>query len=222
MRLELGTRIECADGAGGTLVDLVIDPTSRRVTNLVVEPEGEDAFARLVPIELAHAGEDAVALRATAEDMRQLPPVRKVAYLRLGDFPVDDPDWDVGIEEVFALPYYTVYDLEAEPLDFAVAYDRVPKGEVEIRRESAVASADGRHLGHVDGFIVDGTDQITHIVLARGHLLERRDVTIPIGAVARVETDTVTLNLTMEDVQALPSVPVRPWPPAIAHGHQQR
>jgi len=34
----------------------------------------------------------------------------------------------------------------------AVAHDRVPKGEVEIGRTSEVMSADGHHLGHVDGF----------------------------------------------------------------------
>ncbi len=224
MRLELSSPIDCADGRYGRLVDVVIDPTSRRVTHLVVESEHEPP-ARLVPIELAQGSDDprgAVVLRATAEQIRRLPAIRAVAYLRLGDFPLDDPDWDVGIEEVFALPYYAAYDLEPEPLDFAVAYDRVPKGEVEIRWTSEVMSADGHHLGHVDGFVVDGGDQITHLVLERGHLLERREITIPIGAVARVETDTVTLSLTLEDVRAQPAVPVRRRPPPIAHGDPQR
>jgi hypothetical protein len=36
--------------------------------------------------------------------VRRLPQVREVAYVRLDGFPVDDPDWDVGIEEVLALP----------------------------------------------------------------------------------------------------------------------
>ena len=119
MRLELSSPIDCADGRYGRLLDVVIDPTSKRVTHLVVESEHEPT-ARLVPVELAHGSDDpqgAVVVRATAEEMRRLPPVREVAYLRLGDFSVDDPDWDVGIEEVFALPYYTPYDLEPEPVD---------------------------------------------------------------------------------------------------------
>ncbi len=49
-------------------------------------------------------------------------------------------------------------------------YDRIPKGEVEIRRASPVISADGHQLGHVDGFIVDEEDQLGHIVLEHGHL----------------------------------------------------
>jgi hypothetical protein len=75
-------------------------------------------------------------------------------------------------------------------------YDRVPKGEVEIRGASGVYSAEGHHLGHVDGFLVDRDEHITHLVLEREHLSGRRDVTIPIGAVAKVETDDVTLSLT--------------------------
>ena len=64
-------------------------------------------------------------------------------------------------------------------------YDRVPKGEVGVRRASAVISADGHSLGEVDGFVVDADEHITHFVLERGHLWGRKEVTIPIGAVAR-------------------------------------
>jgi hypothetical protein len=66
-------------------------------------------------------------------------------------------------------------------------------------------------LGQVDGFLVDGERQITHFILERGHLCGRREVTIPIGAVAKVETDAVTLSLSKEEVGALPSVRVHRW-----------
>lgn len=115
MRLELGSRVDCTDESFGKLVDVVIDPTSRRVTHLVVERDRDPWLARLVPVELAESGDDAsgaVALRATVEEVRRFPPVHEVAYLRLDGFPVEDPDWDVGIEEVLALPYYPSYDLE--------------------------------------------------------------------------------------------------------------
>ena len=220
MRLELGSRVDCTDETFGKLVDVVIDPTSRRVTHLVVEPDQDTWLARLVPVELVERGDDAsgVVLRATAEEVRQLSPVHEVAYLRLEGFPVDDPSWDVGIEEVFALPYYSAYDLEPVPVDYAVTYDRIPKREVEIRRASAVESADGHRLGHVDGFLVDADDLITHLVLEQGHPWERRELAVPIGAVARVETDAVTLALRKHEVAALPSVEVRRWPRPVEHG----
>jgi hypothetical protein len=74
-----------------------------------------------------------------------------------------------------------------------------------------VTSADGHDLGQVDGFLVDGEGQITHFILERGHLWGRREMTIPIGAVAKVETDAVTLGLSKDEVGALPSVRVHRW-----------
>jgi hypothetical protein len=215
MRLELGSRVTCADAPFGQLADVVIDSTSRRVTHLVIEPDRAEWLARLVPIELADPGKSeagAVTLRATLEEVRQLTPARNVAYPRLDEFPVEDPDWDVGIQDVLALPYYT-YDLEPAPVALALAYDRIPKNEVEIRRGSDVESADGHHLGYVDGFLVDRDDYITYLVLERGPLWGRREVTIPIGAVAGVETDSVRLGLTKDQVSSLPELPVRRWQP---------
>jgi sporulation protein YlmC with PRC-barrel domain len=216
MRLELGNRVDCIDGPLGSLRDVVIDPTRRRVTHLVVEPDREDEVARLVPIELAQPGDEttrAIGLRLTVEDAQRLAPVHDIAYLSVGDVLVDDPDWDVGIQEVLALPYYTAYDLEPIPLEFLALYDRVPKNEVELRRASSVRSADGHELGEVDGFVVDGDDQITHLVLERGHLWGRREVAIPIGAVSGVQTDAVTVGLTKDEVGALPGLRVHRLPP---------
>jgi sporulation protein YlmC with PRC-barrel domain len=212
VRLELGTRVVSADGIEGQLVEVVIDPTTKRVTHLVAEARGEPWLARLVPVELADVSDGVIRLRATEEEIRRLPPAHEVAYLRLDGFPVEDPDWDVGIQEVLALPYYPSYDLEPLPLDYEVAYDRIPKGEVEIRRASDVRSADGHHLGEVDGFVVDPDNRVTHLVLERGHAWGRRDVTVPIGAVAGAETDAITLKLTKDEVGALPAVAVHRWP----------
>jgi sporulation protein YlmC with PRC-barrel domain len=219
MRIELGSPVHCTDGPFGEIADVGVDPTKRRLTHLVVEPHHDHGQSRLVPIELASPQEGpppAVSLRCTLEEARRLEPVEEFAYLRLGDAPKEDPGWDIGIESVLAEPYYGYgYGYETQPLDpdphVSMTYDRIPKGEVEIRRASEVTSADGQHLGHVDGFLVDDDDSITHFVLERGHLWGKRDVTIPMGAVARVHTDAVTLTLTKDEVGELPSVPVHRW-----------
>jgi sporulation protein YlmC with PRC-barrel domain len=216
MRLELGTRVDCTDESFGKLVDVVIDPTSKRVTHLVVERDGDPWQARLVPVELVERADGAsgeLALRATAEEVRNLPPVHDAAFLRLEGFPVDDPDWDIGVEKVLALPLYPWYDLEPAPIDYVAEFDRIPKGEVEIRRASEVKSADGHLVGTVDGLVVDESQLITHVVLAQEQApWDRRVVAIPIGAVDRVETDEVTLTLTEDAVRALPPVELRRRP----------
>ena len=218
MKLVLGSPVRCTEGPFGELADVVIDPIARRVTHLVVAPHHQHGLARLVPIDLAAAannGHAAISLGCTLEHARHLPSVEEFAYLRLGELPANDPDWDVGIENVLALPYYDYAGFGEPAIDYdhhvSMTYDRVPKGEVEIRRASEVMSADGHHLGHVDGFLVADDDQITHVVLERGHLWGRRYVTIPIGAVVRVRTDSVMVRLTKDEVAALPAVPVRRW-----------
>jgi sporulation protein YlmC with PRC-barrel domain len=217
MRLDLGSVVHCTDGVFGELADVVIDPTTRCVTHLVVQPSRAGEPTRLVPIARARGGDEAtIVLDGSAEEIGRLESVQETAYLRLGEFPVDDPDWQVGVEEMLALPYYQGLDaLGAEPAAYddhvMWKYDRIPKGDVEIRRASPVTSSDGHHVGHVDGFVVDDEAHIAHFVLEHGHLWGKREVVIPIGAVARVETDEVVLTLSKDEVGALESSRVHRW-----------
>ena len=219
MRLDLGCPVRCSDDAFGELADVVIDPTTRCVTHLVVQPRRSSEPARLVPIDRARGGHEpdrTIVLDGTVAEIGQLERVREAAYLRLGEFPVEDPDWEVGIEEMFAQPYYQGLDaVGVEPFAYddhvMWQYHRIPKGDVEIRRASPVTSADKHHLGHVDGFMVDSQDRIGHLVLEHGHLWGKREVVIPIGAVARVETDAVVLTLSKDEVGALESHRVHRW-----------
>jgi len=216
MRLELGRPIGCADGRFGRLADVVVDPTAKRVTHVVAEPKAKGVIGnRLVPVGLidVDASDDVIQLRCTIDEAARLETVEGVAYLTVGDVPISDPDWEVGASRVLASPYYEGTELGDYPGDLAGAgsllFDRVPKGELEIRRSSAVLSSDGHHLGHVDGFVVDENNQIAQLVLERGHLWGRRQVTIPIGSVELVTNDEVRLSLSRDDVSALPAVRVR-------------
>ena len=223
MRLELGKPVNCTDGPFGKLADVIIDPTKRTVTHLVVEPDG-DGKSRLVPIYLANADGDetsAITVRCSVEEASRLEPVEETAYIRLGESPELEPGWEMGVESVLVQPYYFYGSVggagyETLPADFdphaSVTYDRIPKGEVEVRRASDVTSSDGHHLGKVDGFLVGDDDAITHFVLERGHLWGRREVSIPINAVAQVFTDAVALSLTKDEVGELPSERVHRWP----------
>ena len=66
------------------------------------------------------------------------------------------------------------------------------------------------NVGQVDEFLVDPVSgHITHLILRKGHLWGQKDVTIPVSEIARVEEDTVYLKLTKEQIEALPTIPVR-------------
>jgi sporulation protein YlmC with PRC-barrel domain len=212
VRLVLGSPASCTDGAFGELVEVVVDPLTRKVAHLVIEPHHRHWLARLVPIELAWAAGDgrAITLSCTIAEARRLELVQHSAFLRLGDeLVVDDPDWEVGMDGVLVMPYY---GSDASPshdaLETAV-YDRIPKGEIEIRRSSRVTTADDVQVGHVEGFVVDAGEHITHVLLERGHLWGKRELTIPVGAVDEVGSEAIALRLTNDEVGRLAPVPVR-------------
>jgi sporulation protein YlmC with PRC-barrel domain len=222
MRLELGEKVRSNDDVVvGELADVIIDPVARRLTHLVVKPHHGHGESRLVSIDAAGADDTAreILLRWSAAELHELPNVEEFEFVRLGDAPVADPDWDVGVRNVLAYPYYESSGLVEYGVvvqNLGTVFDRIPKGEVEIRRASSVFTADGHYVGDVDGFLVDGDDGITHLVLERGHLWGRREVTVPIGAVTKVESDTVTVRLTTDEIGALPTHKVHRW---LVFGH---
>jgi sporulation protein YlmC with PRC-barrel domain len=223
IRLQLGKPVRCTDGVELELSDVVIDPTTRRVTHLVVEPHDRHDLARMVPVSLAMAAADpdaTIGLSCSSAEVESLDRIQHAAYLRLGQFPVEDPDYEVGIEETYAMPYYGTFapggiDAGLGPVSYdqnaPVVWDRIPKGEVEIRRGSAVSASDGRHIGHVEGFLVDEQQQISHFVLEHGHLWGKREIVIPISAVDRIESDDVRLSITKDEVEELESHHVHRW-----------
>jgi sporulation protein YlmC with PRC-barrel domain len=86
-----------------------------------------------------------------------------------------------------------------------VTNDRVPVGEVEVRRGEHVFATDGA-IGSVQGLVIDPSDHhVTHVLLDEGHLWGQKRVAIPIGAVKDVE-DGVRLDLSKDEVRDLPEV----------------
>lgn len=208
MRLEFGKRARCTDDASRELADVVIDGSTNSVTHLVVQPSGDPDAARLVPIQLAEEGAEGqeIALKCTAEQLNKLEPVREHAYLRAGEPAEKDRQWDVGVEDVQPIPQYAPSafgELGGEyGQEVAITYDRVPKGEVELRRASAVYSGDRHHLGSVDGVVVGSDTRITHLLLQRGHLWWKRELAIPADAISKFETDMVILAVTKKELGA--------------------
>ncbi len=217
MRVDLDMPVDCADGTFGELADVVIDPSTRHLTHLVVQPHDRQDHARLLPISGAHRGEgsEGISLACTVAEISQLNAIQESAYVRRGEFPLGGRDWDVGIQEIYALPDYGSLGPEAlgagmpgieYDQHLTVSYHRVPKGGVEVRSASPVNSTDGDHLGHVVGFILDDHAQITHLVLEHGHLWGKHTVAIPSQTIERFETDEVVLGLSSDELKALKPV----------------
>jgi uncharacterized membrane protein/sporulation protein YlmC with PRC-barrel domain len=91
----------------------------------------------------------------------------------------------------------------------SVEEERIPVGELAVRRGTRVAATDGQ-VGKVGELLVDPTSEhITHLVLLEGHLWGKKEITLPVSAIDRLEDDTVYLKLDKRAVELLPAIPVK-------------
>jgi sporulation protein YlmC with PRC-barrel domain len=213
VKLLLESKLRLTDGATARLTDVVIDPRNETVTHVVVRGDRDSYETRLVPVDRVVATDGSEpGLRCTDAELDEYPMAAEVGFLRVGDSPVAEPEWAVGIQDVLALPHFDAEFGDGWNDDhYTVGWDRIPAGEVEIRRESVVTSHEGREVGHVDGFVCDEDGRVSHLVLQHGHLFGHRDVAIPIGSVERLSNDRVKVALSRDEIAALPQVTIHRW-----------
>jgi hypothetical protein len=208
MRLELGERARCSDGAVRELADLVVDAAGRRVTHLVIQPKDDPGDARLVPVELAAAGpgEHEISLRCSAQQLEELSLVHEHAYIGEGEQAEEEDGWEVGVRDMQVIPDYLPTAMPGElAQEVVMIYDRVPKGEIELRHASDIYSADRHHLGSLDGLVVGADGSISELLLSRGHLWWRREISIPAKAIGELANDMVTLGVSKAELGTFPS-----------------
>jgi sporulation protein YlmC with PRC-barrel domain len=203
MKIRFGLPVSGADGPVGEVGDLVIDPTTHDITHIVVEPHHRHRQARLVPLDVVHVDDGGVSVRLDSRQMRSLPKVSRSDFVRFDEEIDLGDDWDVGVECIVAMPYTgdamgaNSWAARSGRVGVTIDYDRIPKGECEIRRESRVESSDGHTVGIVDGFIADET-HIEAMIVQTGLPGFRHLVVVPIGSVARVSNDEVEITLTKQ------------------------
>ena len=206
-QFRIGADAICSDGVCGAVSRVVIDPIARAVTHLVVEPKHRRGLGRLVPLELVDATTGEIRLRCTQAAFEKLEPAEETRFL-----PGNIADADYGPGHVLVWPYFGlglggVADPGMANVSQTVTYDKVPLGDVAVRRGEKVHAGDG-DIGQVEGLVIDPRDrQVTHVLLQEGHLWGRKEVAIPIGAVAGVD-DGIRLNITKQEVQDLAPVGV--------------
>jgi sporulation protein YlmC with PRC-barrel domain len=211
----MGTEVSCSDGACGELSRVVVDPVARAVTHLVVEPEHDPGFGRLVPLDLVDATAAGIQLRCTMAEFEKLGPAEETQFIPGGTGSVD-----YGEGEVLSWPYYGLgmgaglmapaggLGVDMADIGQTVIYDKIPLGEVSVSRDQPVHATDG-NIGRVQGLVIDPRDHhVTHVLLKEGHLWGRKEVAIPISAVSRVDNDGIQLSMAKAGVQDLPPVDI--------------
>ncbi len=211
----IGSEVFCSDGPCGKLRRVVIDPVARTLTHLVVEPEHGQERGHLVPIELVSSTTSGILLACARSEFDNFEEAEETQFV-----PGGGGQWGYGQGQALSWPYYGLGGVgafglgamgnagvgQANPPE-VITNDRVPLGEVEVRRGEHVFAIDGA-IGRVRGLIVHPGDHcVTHVLLDEGHLWGEKRVAIPISAVTDVK-DGVQLNLTKDEVRDLPPVEV--------------
>ena len=203
----IGAEASCTDGVCGEVTRVVIDPIAEAVTHVVIEPKHRQGLARLVPLDLVDEAAGEVRLSCTIAEFERLDPAEETQFV-----PGSPGYAAYGPDQVVSWPYYGLastpgIDPDVVNASPVVTYDTIPLGEVEVRRGDAVHATDG-DIGRVQGLVIDPrSHHVTHVLLQEGHLWGRKEVSIPISAVTRVD-DGIWLSITKKDVADLPPVDI--------------
>ena len=202
---SMGSTVTCDDGPCGEIRRVVVGPVAWRLTHLVVEPTHRNGLGRLVPLDLVRADSSGAHLLGGLAVFEGLPLAEETDFL-----PGGSGYESYEAHEAYFWPYFGLEGAGATAPSLAnasglVTRDRVPMGEVEVRRGERLHAMDGE-MGKVEGLVVDAADgHVTHVLLREGHLWGRKQVAIPIGVVTRID-DGISVALSKNDIGRLPPV----------------
>lgn len=198
--LVIGSNAVSSDGYSGEVLAAVIDPATRTVTHIVVEPKGRAGLARLVPLDLADASPGQVRLGCTEAEFKNLQAAEETLAEFVPGYPVPvqllPPGWRAADEP-------TVEGGTIARIPEKETIEIIPPGEVEERRSDHVRATDG-DIGHVHALRIDPVSrQVTQVLVREGPVWDRNDVAIPIDKVTGFD-DGIRLSITRQQVRDLP------------------
>lgn len=200
MEIPLDARAQCTDGPGGRVVQVIVNPITRKMTHLVVEERRLPQVERLVPTRsIVGTCDKLIYLDCSQQELGRMTPLFEAEFLW-----AEIPEFNDSYP--YLLHPYVI------PGQLMTEQESLPPGEPGIRRGAPVHATDGK-VGWVGELVTIPTNgEITHLLLREGHLWGCKEVTIPVSEIERMEEGTVYLKLDKRGVHALPSVPVRrPW-----------
>lgn len=204
MYLNIGAYIRFRDGTGGTLHKMVIDPHTKRVTDLVIVQgflQSHDPVIPVSTVEKATPEEIQVALHI--QDLANYPEYREV------EFEERRNDWESQLiyPREHVLVWYPLVGIhERQRTVLPVIRRRIPKGistdEEVIGRSSMVRNIDGV-VGKIDHLWLDRESwEITHLVVRRD--LIPHYVVIPFSWISIITPEEVFVRGSDEQLMEVP------------------
>jgi uncharacterized membrane protein len=186
--IPLGAEVQCADGYGGSLIGLIVEPLARRLTHIVVQDYTVPAVDHLAPVAwVTGTTENLVRLGCTREILAGLEPFAEQRYIRSNAS---------SYQPIYAVLPSAEFEAEHIPL----VTEHIPPGELAIRGGAQVIATDGP-IGEVSGCIVEGASgAISSIIVRAGEWPTRREQVIPIAEVERIGSRALYLVLARRQV----------------------
>ena len=162
----------------------------------------------LVPVALiAESTPARISLSCSRAELAECQPFEKTVLVGVDGAELEDIDMDYALASTYATMPGAEYPGPMMPP--TLQEEQLPAGELSLHPGASVEATDG-HVGHVQEFVIDPqNDRVTHLVLREGHLWGKKDVTIPLDQIDRIEADVVYLKLDKAAVEHLPSVRAR-------------
>jgi hypothetical protein len=227
--IDLPTKAEvhCSDGPAGLSTFVIGKPTNREITHIVVKSFRPPFHEYLVPVEEVKETTDRrIRLKCTRDELIKMKPFQYEEYL-----PSEFPDYLSGPYDLLERAYFTADGVSMgyfqpgpwghmnEEISYtAMKRQNVPQGEFALQRGARVQATDG-YVGQLDELLINSNNmQVTYLVLLEGHIFPKREITIPVSQIDRIEEGTIYLKLDRQSVEALPTTPMQRWTRGISKG----
>ena len=203
--LHEGTPIESAGGDYlGEIDRLVIDPSGRRVTHVVVRKGIFFPSDKVIPVDvIEHADEQMVRLRDSV-DADELPAFEEAHYVELDDMTsrsagradVRTYAWAYPLAPAPGFPHYPVY-----PAEHQYEVERnVPADSAVIEPGTHVVTEDGQDIGAIKEVRVDDRGALSHVTVDPGWL--KSETLIPAHWISKVTEDKVEIGVGAETLRS--------------------
>lgn len=194
--------VHTRSGEGGRVKLVAMEPTSRKVTHVVVHQGmllGRDV---VVPVEHVTRMEPGhVYLDIDQKGLEGFPDFEERSFVAPSEgweypvaFPMGGIVWPMATGWMATNPYPLMSTLGVK--------ENLPEGDVSIEAGTPVECTDG-HCGHIERVVMDGdTQEVTAFVIRKGFFFAR-DILAPMAWVDHLEKDHVFLKLTKQEVSEM-------------------
>lgn len=200
---DIGSDVHFTDGETGKLVKVVIDPHTKRVTDLVVKVGLLFKKERIIPVELVEDVEDdGIQLIIFSQELNNYPEYSETEFADSDPVLLDELGYspDQGVQWALRYGKALAGKVWGQPRIREHVEEDAAAGKVAIGRGTRVRNGH-ETIGYVDHLLVDEDGQITNLIVRRG-LLPFRAV-IPISMVEKVDGESVLVPASRKELQSL-------------------